>query len=110
LDEYPEAERLYVPFVVNRCLSYFPDTIMQANEMNMNSHIDGKTQYDFLLNSTRSRRRFSKWFKIETDPDVELIKTHFNVNTHRAREYKVLMTKHDIDTIREVWSTTESPT
>jgi len=107
---YPAAERLFVPYVVNRCLSYFPDTIMQANEMNMNSHIDNKVQYDFLLNSTRPRRRFSKWFKVESDPDVELIKTHFNVNTHRAREYKVLLSEDDINTLREAWLTTENPT
>jgi hypothetical protein len=28
----PMVEKEYTPFVINRCLSYFPDTIMQANE------------------------------------------------------------------------------
>ncbi|MBC8443065.1 MAG: DNA polymerase clamp loader subunit A [Proteobacteria bacterium] len=109
LDGCPEAERLYTPFVVNRCLSYFPDTIMQSNEMNMSSHMDSKIQYDYLLNSTRSRRRFSKWFKIENDSDVELIKQHYNINTRRAREYKKLMTKENIISLRNLWSSTENP-
>ena len=110
LDSCPEAERLYTPFVVNRCLSYFPDTIMQSNEMNMHSHLDNKVQYDYLLNSTRSRRRFSKWFKVENDLDIELIKEHYNVNNRRAKEYKSLMSQSDIESLRQLWSTTENPT
>ena len=110
LDSCPEAERLYTPFVVNRCLSYFPDTIMQSNEMNMHSHLDNKVQYDYLLNSTRSRRSFSKWFKVENDSDIELIKEHYNVNNRRAKEYKSLMSQSDIESLRQLWSTTENPT
>tara|TARA_Y100000004_G_C8918294_1_gene414153 strand:+ start:232 stop:615 length:384 start_codon:yes stop_codon:yes gene_type:complete len=110
LDGCPEAERLYTPFVVNRCLSYFPDTIMQANEMNIHNHLENKVQYDYLLNSTRSRRRFSKWFKVENDSDIELIKEHYNVNNRRAKEYKSLMSKSDIESLRQLWSTTENPT
>ena len=109
LDKCPEAERLYTPFIVNRCLSYFPDTIMQSNEMNISSHLDNKVQYDYLLNSTRSRRRFSRWLKIENDSDIELIKEHYNINTRRAREYKKLMTKEDVISLRELWSSTENP-
>ena len=38
------TEKEYVPFVVNKCLSYFPDTIIQANNMNMHHGIDPKMQ------------------------------------------------------------------
>ena len=109
MDGCPESERLYAPFIVNRCLSYFPDTIMQSNEMNLSNHLDRKIQYDYLLNSTRSRRRFSKWFKTEDDADIELIKEHYNINGRRAREYKSLMTEKDIISLRELWSSTENP-
>ena len=30
-DEF--VEKQYAPYVVNRCLSYFPDTIFHANQM-----------------------------------------------------------------------------
>ena len=33
------AESTYNPFLTNRALSYFPDTIQFANMMNNNSHI-----------------------------------------------------------------------
>ncbi|MBV32909.1 MAG: DNA polymerase, partial [Porticoccaceae bacterium] len=61
----PQDEKEYVPFIVNRGLGYFQDTIMLANEMNVNCHIDNKMQYDFLKNTVRKRKRFSKWLKAE---------------------------------------------
>ena len=33
------AEKAYNPFMVNRTLSYFSDTILMANEMNLNHHL-----------------------------------------------------------------------
>ena len=103
-------EKKFPPYVINRCLSQHIDAIMQSNEMNMHSHLENKIQYDYLLNSTRSRRRFSKWFKVENDSDIELIKEHYNVNNRRAREYKSLMSQSDIESLRQLWSTTENPT
>ena len=40
----------YVPFVINRALSYHMDCILYANEINMNSYIDKDMQYHYLLN------------------------------------------------------------
>ena len=34
------TEKAYSPFLINRGLSYFSDTILFANEMNLNHHID----------------------------------------------------------------------
>jgi hypothetical protein len=41
----------YVPFVINRSLSYFPDTVLQANEMNTHHHLGKREQFDYLLNT-----------------------------------------------------------
>ena len=46
-------EKGYEPFLMNRSLSYFPDTVLLANEMNLASHIDSKLQNDFLINTIR---------------------------------------------------------
>ena len=50
LDDDTDAERGYPPYIVNRCLSSFTDTILYVNEMNKNPHLPKKLQYDFLLN------------------------------------------------------------
>jgi len=50
LDKDEANARLYKPFVVNRCLSYFPDTIFHANEMNCVPWLDNKSQFDNSMN------------------------------------------------------------
>ena len=57
------AEKGYNSFMVNRGLSYFNDTVLMANEMNVNHTIDNRLQFDFLINIVRKKKRFSKWIK-----------------------------------------------
>ena len=62
------AEHQYLPFMVNRGLSQFQDTILFANEMNRcGSMLPNKMQYDFLRYGIRPRKRFSKWAKKSED-------------------------------------------
>ena len=86
MDTDINCERLYIPYVVNRCMSYFPDTILYANEMNRFAGIPNKLQYDYYLNSVRKRKRFSKWLKNEISDDIDLIKQHFGYSEKKARE------------------------
>jgi len=86
MDADINCERLYAPYVVNRCMSYFPDTILYANEMNRFAGTPNKLQYDYYLNSVRKRKRFSKWLKNETSDDIDLIKQHFGYSEKKARE------------------------
>ena len=70
----PQDERKYSSFIVNRGLSFFMDTIFQVNEMNRNHHLDGRLQFDYLINNIRRKRRYSKWLKPEKLHNVELVK------------------------------------
>ena len=47
-------EKKYPPFIINKCLPPFSETIHLVNEMNIHNHLDSKLQFDFLLNSLRS--------------------------------------------------------
>ena len=49
----------YPAFIINKILSGFSDTIMLVNEVNRNHFLDKDMQYSFLLNSIRSKKRFS---------------------------------------------------
>jgi hypothetical protein len=40
MEEDPNCEREYLPYITNRCLSYFNDTIFYANQMNIFSYLD----------------------------------------------------------------------
>ena len=94
-------EKDYTPFVINRCLSYFPDTILQVNEMNIRPSIDKKMQFDFLLGSIRKRKRFSKWIKDENVEDFEMIRDYFEYSNRKTKEIMHLLTEEDIENIRQ---------
>jgi hypothetical protein len=95
------AEKAYVPFVVNRSLSYFPDTVAIANEMNRYHHIDKKLQFDFLINIVRKRKRFSKWNKPELDSDIEVVKEYYGYNDEKARQALTLLSPSQIQELKK---------
>lgn len=94
------AESQYVPFIVNRGLSYFPDTVLLANQMNLNAHLDNKLQYHYLINSTRPRKRFSKWAKKHENSDLEVVKEYYGYNNRNAEYALSLLTKQQLEYIK----------
>jgi hypothetical protein len=100
VDEITEKE--YVPFLVNRSLSYHKDCIMYANEMNRRHFLDKKLQNDFLLNTVRSQKRpFAKWAKVEKNDDLECIKQTYNFSDSKARDARRLLSKEQIQELKE---------
>lgn len=96
-----ETENAYNSFVVNRSLSYFWDTCLLANEVNIRHHSDKKLQYHFLLNTVRERKRFSKWMKPEVESDIEIIKHYFGYSNEKARQALSLLSPSQINVIKD---------
>jgi len=94
------AEKDYSPFLVNRALSYFVDTVLYANEMNRANHVDSLLQNDYYLNSIRVSKRFSKWAKPIESSDIESIQEYYKVNNRRALEISKVLTREQIDLIK----------
>ena len=94
-------EKQYVSFVVNRSLSYFPDTVAIANEMNRYHHIDKKLQYHFMLNIVRKRKRFSKWNKPELDNNIEVVKEYYGYSNEKARQALTLLSSSQIEELKK---------
>lgn len=80
------SEKDYVPFVVNKCLSYFPDTIFYANRMNQLSFLDKSIQYDYYLHTISKKKRFSKWIKSEKNKDIDTVKQIYNYSNLKAEQ------------------------
>jgi len=97
-DEF--IERDYVPFVVNRCLSFFPDTILQTNEMNIRCHSDKKMQFDFLCKTIRKSNRYSPWLKETLPEDIDTIKEYFNFNNRKSKEALEVLSDEQIQLIK----------
>lgn len=102
------AESQYQPFLINRGLSYHVDTVMYANEMNMNSHLDNKLQFDYLINTVRKKKRYAKWAKGSDDSDVEAVKQYYGFNTQKAREAVRVLTETQLHLIKEKLQTGET--
>jgi len=92
-------EKSYNAFMVNRSLSYFPDTVLFANEMNRHHHLDNRLQFDFLLNTIRKGKRFSKWAKAVLPEDLEVVKEYYGYSNEKA---KIALTLLDNDKINEL--------
>lgn len=100
--ENPEkAEKLYNPYLVNRGLSYFADTVLYCNEMNRYHELDKKPQFIFLLNSIRKNKRFSKWHKAEVDEDTQLISDYYKCNIRKAKEIQLILSVDQLRQLKE---------
>ena len=95
------TEKQYNAFMVNRGLSYFHDTTLMANEMNLNAHLDNRLQFDFFINIVRKKKRFSKWNKPETVSDVEAVKEYYGYSNEKARQALTLLTTEQIKELRK---------
>ena len=100
IDSDSQAESKYLPYIINRCYSGFIDTILLANEMNLNSHIDKKLQYDFYINIIRPKKRFSPWLKKEKLDSLECIKEYYGYSDEKAKVALKILTDEQIEFIR----------
>ena len=96
------TEKDYIPFLVNRSLSYHSDCIMYANEMNRRHFLDKKLQNDFLINTVRSRKRpFAKWVKSEKSEDIACVKLAYGLSDSKAIEALRLLSDEQIQLLKE---------
>ena len=100
--EDKDWERKYPPFIINKGLSFFEDTVMFANEINRLHHLPKKMQFDFLLNSIRSRKRFSKRFKASKLTNLDIVKKYYGFSNEKAKQALDILTKEQIDFIKKV--------
>lgn len=97
----PEAMiKEYNPWIINKAFSYYPDTILYANEINMHGGCDNLLQHDFYMNSLSKRKRFSKWTKTVKQDDIELLCNFYMINRIVAKEYLSVLTEEQLQTIR----------
>lgn len=99
-DSYKE----YSQFLINKGLSFYKDTVLLANEMNIHPPVDNKMHYDFFYHGIEKKKRFSKWFK--SPKSFELAKTmaeHYNVSVSKAEEMLSVLTPEQIEEYKELF-------
>jgi len=94
------AESQYKAYVINKGLSFYPDTVIQANEMNSRPHLDKRMQFSFLINIIRSKKRYSKWLKPEKLNDLEVVQEYYGYSKEKARQVLPLLSYEQINYIK----------
>jgi len=97
--EDEQWEKKYPPYIVNKCLAPFQDTIFLVNEMNMNHQIDKKLQFDFLLNTLRTRQRYTPWLKAKKEKHLECVKEYYGYSNEKAKSALSILNDEQIKTI-----------
>ena len=105
IDEDELLESKYPAFVVNKCMAGHIDAIMFANEMNMNPLLQKKLQYDFLLNTLRTKKRYSPWLRKDEIKDLELVKRYYGYSNDKAKQALKILTKEQIIFIKSKFET-----
>ena len=93
-------EKKYYPFIVNKCVAPFPDTVMLVNEINQLPHLDKRLQFDFLINSLRPRKRFTPWLKAKKLKNLEYVKENYGYNNEKAKEALDILNDEQISAIK----------
>ncbi len=97
-----EDEKDYIPFIVNKSLSYHLDCILYANQMNMNHNLPKVLQYQYFLNTVRPmKRKFQSWQKQVVIKDLDCVKEYFGYSNEKAKEALRILTDEQIAFIKE---------
>jgi len=95
-------EKMYSPFIANKTLSYFADTILFANEMNIRV-IDNSMQFAYLLNVVRQKKRYTKWEKREKSDKISLIQKHYKYSYKKAKDVVKLLSDDQFKLISNLY-------
>ena len=99
--EDKEWIKKYPAFIINKILSGFQDTIMLVNEVNRNHFLDKDMQYSFLLNSIRSKKRFSPFLRASKLKDIDLVKEYYGYSNEKAKSALDILNDEQIKTIKD---------
>ena len=94
------AEKEYNAFMVNRSLSNFRYTVLFANLMNLNHHLDSRLQFAFFINTIKKKNRFSKWLKPIKYEDLSIIKEYYGYSDEKAKSVLSLLDNKQIEELK----------
>ena len=93
-------EKKYNSFIINKCLAPFNDTILLVNEMNHHHILDSKLKYDFLLNTSRTRKRYAPWIKQSKQKNLQYVKEYYDYSNSKAKSVLDILDDEQIEFIK----------
>ena len=105
IDEDPSLEKEYSPYIMNSIYSGHLDSVLFANEMNRYNFLPKKSQYDFLLNTLRPKKRFSPWLRKDEIKNLDLVKRYYGYSNEKAKQALRILTKEQLNFIKSKFET-----
>ena len=99
--EDKEWIKKYPAFIINKILSGFRDCINIVNLMNTYHFLEKDLQFQFLLNSIRSKKRFSPFLRADKLKDIECVKEYYGYSNDKAKSALDILTKEQLKLIKE---------
>lgn len=98
-----ENQSDYVPFIVNKALSFHFDCLFYANQANLNAQLDKPLQYLLLLNTIRAKKRsFVPWAKKPVASEAfAAVKRFFEYSDQKTQEVFDTLTEEQVNLIIE---------
>ena len=74
---------------------------MLVNEMNRCHFLDKDMQFHFLINSVRSRKRYTPFLRADELKDIGVVKEYYGYNNEKAKVALDILTKDELKTLKE---------
>ena len=97
----PGWKKKYPGFIVNKCMSYHIDTLLEANTMNGFHHLPNDMQFNFYINIVRPKKRFSKWYK-SSIANIDVVKKYYGYTYEKARQALNILDSEQIKKIKSI--------
>ena len=105
IDEDPLVEKDYPSYIINRCFSGHLDAVLFANEMNKYNFLPKRMQYDFYINTLRTKKRFSAWLRKDMIKDLDYVKRYYGYSNEKAKQALKILTKKQLNFIKSKFDT-----
>lgn len=96
----------YNPYLMNRGFSYFPDTVLQANAMNLRSYLNKDAQFKYYYHSIRRRKRYSKWHKKGAGDLISVLSKILECSPKEAEKYLDILPSEQVEELKHVYGGT----
>ena len=91
----------YSPFIINKAMSGYIDTLFFANELNRFHFLDKDIQYKYYLKVIKKKRRYAPWLKSTKDDNISAIKEYYNYSDKKAKAVLDLLSVDHLTEIKK---------
>jgi hypothetical protein len=91
----------YSPFIINKAMSGYIDTLFFANELNKFHFLDKDIQYKYYLKVIKKKRRYAPWLKSSRDANISTIKEYYNYSDKKAKSVLDLLSADHLNEIKK---------